>query len=103
MALEKKGVPTAYITTDEFAFQASSEARMLRMGQLPIATVPHPLVDNEPETVMKKAAVVAGEIVKILTTPAEPLGEAYRNRYLQPPSRSARSQVIDCSGKCDID
>jgi hypothetical protein len=46
---------------------------------------------------MKKAAVVAGEIVKILTTPAEPLGEAYRTRHLEPPS----SQVIDCDGKCD--
>ena len=99
MALEKKGVPTAYVTTDEFAFQARREAQMLGMGQLPIATVPHPLADNEPETVVKKAAVVAGEIVEILTTPAEPLGEAYRNRHLQPPS----SQVIDCGGKCDSD
>ena len=92
------GVPTAYITTDEFAFQASSEARMLMMGQLPIATVPHPIADNEPEAVMEKAAFVASEIVKILTTPAEPLGKEYRERYTRPPS----SQIIDCDGKCDI-
>ena len=92
------GVPTAYITTEEFAFQASSEARMLTMGQLPIATVPHPIADNDPDTVRKKAAVVATEIVKILTTPAEPLGDAYRERFTQPPT----SQLIDCEGKCDI-
>jgi len=71
---------------------------MLRMGQLPIAAVPHPIADNEREEVIKKAAFVASEIVKILTTPAEPLGTAYRERYIQPPS----SQIIDCGGKCDI-
>ena len=92
------GVPTAYVTTDEFAFQASTEARMLTMGQLPIATVPHPIADNDAETVRAKASVVATEIVKILTTPAQPLGEEYRTRFTQPPS----SQLIDCDGKCDL-
>jgi hypothetical protein len=71
---------------------------MLRLGQLPIATVPHPIADNEPDEVIAKATVVAREIVEILTTPVEPLGEVYRQRYTEPP----RSQLIDCDGKCDI-
>jgi hypothetical protein len=98
VALEKRGVPTCFITTDEFAFQARREARMLGMGTLPIATIPHPLADNDIETVMHKATAVAGEVAHILTASAERLSEEYRERHAEPP----HSQVADCGGKCGL-
>ena len=72
------------ICSDEFAPLGRAESRMLGMGGVPIAVIPHPLADNKPDEVQKKAKAVADEIIAILTEPAEKLTREYRGRFLQP-------------------
>jgi hypothetical protein len=82
--LEKRGIPTAVICSDEFAPLGRAESRTLGMGGIPIAVIPHPLAGNQPDEVKKKAAAVAEEVISILTQPAEKLAQEYRSRFLRP-------------------
>jgi len=82
--LEKRGIPTAVICSDEFAPLGRAESRTLGMGGIPIAVIPHPLAGNRPDEVKKKAAAVAEEVINILTQPAEKLVQEYRSRFLKP-------------------
>jgi len=82
--LEKRGIPTAVICSDEFAPLGRAESRTLGMGGIPIAVIPHPLAGNRPDEVKKKAAAVAEEVISILTQPAEKLVQEYRSRFLKP-------------------
>jgi len=85
--LEKRGIPTAVICSDEFAPLGRAESRTLGMGGIPIAVIPHPLAGNRPDEVKKKAAAVAEEVINILTQPAEKLAQEYRSRFLKPANK----------------
>jgi hypothetical protein len=81
--LEKRGIPTAVICSDEFAPLGRAESRMLGMGGIPIAVIPHPLADNKPDEVQRKATAVAEEVIQILTQPAEKLAQEYPRALLE--------------------
>ncbi|MBI3303500.1 MAG: hypothetical protein HYZ72_15660 [Deltaproteobacteria bacterium] len=57
------------------------------MGGIPIAVIPHPLAGNKPDEVKQKAAVIAEEVIYILTQPAEKLAQEYRSRFLKPANK----------------
>ena len=57
------------------------------MGSVPIAVIPHPLAGNKPEEVKKKAEAIAGEVIAILTQPADKLAQEYRERFLKPANK----------------
>jgi len=57
------------------------------MGSVPIAVIPHPLAGNKPEEVKKKAEAIAGEVIAILTQPADKLAQEYRERFLKPATK----------------
>jgi hypothetical protein len=92
--LEKRGIPTAVICSDEFAPLGRAESRTLGMGGLPIAVIPHPLAGNKPDEVKKKAAAIADEVIAILTQPAEKLAQEYRGRFLRPKALSGQRLAV---------
>jgi hypothetical protein len=68
--MEKRGVPTVMICTDEFHQLGREEAGSLGMPTLPIALVPHPLGGQQPEHIQTKADKALEQVVEMLTTPA---------------------------------
>ena len=81
--MEKAGVPTACICTDEFAPLGQAEAEALGMATLPIAVIPHPLAGLKPDEVGRRAEAVLEEVVHVLTQDRYKLAEEYKGRYLQ--------------------
>jgi hypothetical protein len=67
------------------------------MGAIPIVTIPHPLADNGPEEVARKAQAIAREVVAVLTEPAEKLAYDYGSRFVKGGAQrsSATIQVED--------
>ena len=68
--MERRGVPTVMICTDEFHQLGRHDAESLGMPALPIALVPHPLGGQKPEHIQEKAEKALEQVVKMLTTPA---------------------------------
>ena len=80
--LEKLGIPTATVNTDEFVVLGQAEAMALGMPGLPIVVVKHPIGDVDAAEVRVRAAAAMGEIGKVLVTDAAALEAEYRGRYL---------------------
>jgi hypothetical protein len=51
------------------------------MSGEPLVVIPHPLADNHPEEVVRKATAVVDEVISVLTEPAASLAERYRGRF----------------------
>jgi hypothetical protein len=68
--MERRGVPTVMICTDEFHQLGRNEAESLGMPALPIALVPHPLGGQKPEHIQAEADKALEQVVRMLTTPA---------------------------------
>jgi len=81
MTLESRGVPSVLLCTDEFAPLARGESVARGMPGLPLMTVPHPVADNTREQIRAKAALIADEVVRVLTTSAEQVAADYRERF----------------------
>ena len=47
---------------------------------LPIVVVPHPVGDRDENVVRKRGADIAAECVRVLTTPAQKLGEEFEGK-----------------------
>ena len=62
MQLEKAGIPTATIVTDEFVTLAKTECCARGMSELPLVEVPHP-VGTIPTDALKKVAESAVESI----------------------------------------
>jgi len=60
--LERLGIPCATVCTDEFLGLGKGEAECLGMPGLPIALVPHPVAELNPDGVKRIAANVSAEI-----------------------------------------
>jgi len=65
------------------------------MGGEPLVVIPHPVADNRPDEIARKAAAIADEVAAILTSPAAELAERYRSRFLRPADRR-----LERSGVC---
>jgi len=72
------------------------------MPGLPLVVVAHPLADNSPPDVQRKAEAVVDEIVSILTGAPQVLAALYRTRYvrlaerrLTPPATCTDEVCID--------
>lgn len=81
VTLEDKGIPSVLLCTDEFAPLARAESVAKGMSGLPLAVIPHPLADNRPNEVKRKAEAIVAEVVAILTQPAAVLEAQYRPLY----------------------
>ena len=77
--MERRGVPAVSFCTDSFAPLASTEARGMGLGGLPLMVVPHPNATRTPEELDRLAAQVLDDVVEGLTRPAR-----------ETPSRDAR-------------
>ncbi|MBI2907499.1 MAG: hypothetical protein HYX92_07600 [Chloroflexi bacterium] len=65
--MEKRGIPSVVICTDEFLSLGKSIAEFLGMPTLKIVSIPHPLGGLEKEDVLKRAEVAHEEIAAALT------------------------------------
>jgi hypothetical protein len=81
--LEKAGVPTACICTDEFAPLGQAEAEALGMSTLPIVVIPHPLAGISADEVEHRGDAVLDEVIYVLTEDSRKLAEEYKGRYLE--------------------
>ena len=66
--LEKRGVPTAVIGTDEFLALAQLEARSRGLPDLPFVMTRHPIGGLHPDEVRARAAALVGETLRALTS-----------------------------------
>jgi hypothetical protein len=78
--LERLGIPCATVCTDEFLGLGKGEAECLGMPGLPIALVPHPVAELNPDGVKRIAANVSAEIERLLTADAKELAEEAKAR-----------------------
>jgi len=103
--LERAGVPTALVCSDEFAPLARAESRACGMGGEPLVVIPHPLADNRPDEVARKAAAIVDEVVSALTEPADMLARRYRNRFLKLAERRLEGAAVCADEVCisDVD
>lgn len=103
MNLERAGVPTALVCSDEFAPLARAESRARGMGGQPLVVITHPLADNRPDEVARKAAAIVDELVSVLTEPAEMLAERYRNRFLKLAERRLEGAAVCTDEVCIVE
>ena len=103
MSLEKAGVPTALVCSDEFAPLARAESRARGMGGEPLVVIAHPLADNRPDEVARKAAAIVDEIVSVLTEPASTLAERYRGRFVKLAERRLERSTVCTDEVCVAD
>jgi len=62
--LEKEGVPTVVVGTDEFQSLATLESKARGMPDLPIAITKHPIGGLKPDQVRAKAAAMVAATLK---------------------------------------
>jgi hypothetical protein len=96
-------VPTALVCSDEFAPLARAESRACGMGGEPLVVIAHPLADNRPDEVARKAAGIVGEIVAVLTETAATLADRYRGRFLKLAERRLDGAAVCTDAVCVAD
>lgn len=64
--LEKKGIPTITLVTDQFRELASAEAKALGIPELPLVVIPHPVGGLKEPDVSKRADWAFKEIARYL-------------------------------------
>ncbi|MBI2907907.1 MAG: hypothetical protein HYX92_09650 [Chloroflexi bacterium] len=107
--LEKRGVPTAYVASEEFGQLAREELTALGLPQLPVVLEPHPPKRFTPEQVKVHAERNLPEIVHVLTTPAGKLDEEYRDKGYPQPKAAVRSRPafaaegVEVKGSAEIE
>lgn len=67
--MEKRGIPSVVICTDEFVSLGKSIAEFLGMPTLKIVVIPHPLGGLKQEDVLQRAQGAFEEIAGALTAP----------------------------------
>ena len=81
--MEKLGIPTATVCSDEFYSLGKAETQCLGMPGLPIAIVPHPVAKLLADEVAEIAKATVDEIIRLWHTEAEVLRAEFREK--QPP------------------
>jgi len=92
--LEKRGIPTATVCTDEFFGLGKAEAEILGMNGLPILTIPHPMAGQKPEWVTRVAGEAVPEILQILTTDPRQLEKEYKDKVVRPKRRLKHKRLF---------
>lgn len=64
---EKRGIPAANITTEQFVHTAKAVAEVWGLPDYPFVVIPHPLGSLEELTLRERAAQAAPGVVQILT------------------------------------
>jgi hypothetical protein len=103
LSLERAGVPTALVCSDEFAPLARAESRARGMGSQPLVVIAHPLADNRPDEVARKAAAIVDEIVSVLTEPVATLAARYRSRFLKLAERRIDGSTVCTDEVCVVE
>ncbi len=103
MQLERAGIPTAVLCSDEFGPLGRAEAQVLGAGGLALCAIPHPLAGNLDELVAAKAAAVWQEVAHALTAPAEEVAERHRTRFLRLTQRRLDGGALCTDEACAID
>src|SRR5262245_6988961 len=75
--LEKAGVPTVALISRSFCPLGQVVARGEGHYSLPIVMLPHPIGEADESRIAQKGIDAAAECVRLLTTPAEALGEEF--------------------------
>jgi hypothetical protein len=75
--LEKAGVPTVALISRSFCPLGQVVARGEGHHSLPIVMLPHPIGEADEGRIAQKGIDAAAECVRLLTTPAEALGEEF--------------------------
>ncbi len=70
IALEKHGLVTATIVTEEFKEAAREHARNFGMPTYPIVTIAHPIANLRPEDLRKRTEEIFPKVLAALTRPA---------------------------------
>ena len=65
--LERQGIPTVVMGTNEFEQLAKLEAKNRGLADLPLALIPHPLGGIREEEVVKKADLAVDVVVRAVT------------------------------------
>jgi hypothetical protein len=101
--LEKAGVPTALVCSDEFGPLARAESQTFGFGGLPLVGIPHPLAGNSAELVRAKASAAAAEVLAALTTSSAELADTYRDRFVRATERRSARGVVCTDEACAVD
>jgi len=83
--LEKAGVATVTLISLSFCSLAQIVARGQGFLSLPIAPLPHPVGDADPERVREKGTNVASEVIRLLLTEREALEEEFSHKRFSLP------------------
>lgn len=92
--MERRGVPTATLTTDEFAALAKRECGSLGLPEMPLVVLPHPTSSLPGPDAEARAEEAAGEVVRVITENAETLAEAYAAKEYTAPKRAFRAKQV---------
>jgi hypothetical protein len=101
--LERAGVPTAVICSDEFGPLGRAEATVLGAPGLPLVPIPHPLADNDLALVEAKGKAVIDEISAALTDDPEVVTERYRDTFRRLTQRRLEAGRMCLDDVCAID
>ncbi len=93
--LERRGIPTATVNTDEFAVLGQMAATALGMPGLPIVVVPHPMGDLVESLVRERSRAAVDQVLAILTGDARDLEATYTGKFIRE-SRRLRAGNLAC-------
>jgi hypothetical protein len=68
--LERRGVPTAVICTDQFIASAKAQAAICGNPDYPFVVVPHPIGSLTAAELQERARIAASQVIEILTRDA---------------------------------
>ena len=80
VALEALKVPTVTVISTAFAPLAQVVSEGIGQLSLPIIVVPHPLGDRDLALVRKYGEDIAGQCVRVLTTPVDVLAREFKGK-----------------------
>ena len=101
--MEKAGIPTALVCTDEFGPLARAESQVLGIESLPLIAIPHPLADNAQALVDAKAQAIAQELALALTASTSEIVQRYSNKFLHLAERRLEGGAICIDEVCAVD
>lgn len=103
MTLERTGIPTAVLCSDEFGPLGRAEAQVLGLGGLPLVPIPHPLAGNDAARVRAKARAIADEVWRALTLPAAEVEARHARTFLALTERRFAGGAACVDDACAID